>query len=377
MAHIAIIGALPESLTNFRGHLIRSMTKAGHSVTAMAAHANEEQVQAIESLGAIFLPYPVQRNGLNPWRDLQTFLALRRIFREIKPDVVLAYTIKPIIWGGIALNNIPRIRFYALITGLGFAFQGKGLIRRNLTRLVAWLYRFTLRRANRVIFQNMDNRDEFVSLGLVDASKCNVVEGSGVDVFRFSEVGFLASAPTFLLIARLLGDKGIREYVQAASQVLLIYPSTRFKLLGPLDTSPDGIALSDITNWHAKGIIEYLGASSDVRPSISDCHVYVLPSYHEGMPRTVLEAMAMGRPILTTNVPGCRETVIQGENGYLVPKADAEALAERMIWFVEHSNQWRRMGQISRRIAEERFDVHIINDNMLIIMNLKEKGILD
>jgi glycosyltransferase involved in cell wall biosynthesis len=176
--------------------------------------------------------------------------------------------------------------------------------------------------------------------------------------------------PTFLTIGRLLGEKGFREYAQAARVVKEKYPDTVFQLLGPEDPSSDGISAAEVRSWDEFGWVEYLKSTSDVLPNLKRCHIYVLASYHEGMPRTVLEAMAIGRPILTTDVPGCRETVILGENGYLVPRADASALAERMIWFIENSDQWEKMGRRSRDIAEESFDVHKVNAKLLEIMGV-------
>ncbi len=372
MAHIVLIGALPESLTNFRGDLIRALVSAGHRVTAMAAPASAEEVQAIHSLGAVFLPFPVLRNALSPWGDMQTLLALRKAFRELKPDTVLAYTVKPVVWGGIALFGRSEVKFFALITGLGFAFQGQGLLRMMLTRLVSWLYRIGLAKAAGVIFQNTEDREVFVSNRLVPASKCFVVASSGVDVSRFNVAQMPATAPAFLLIARLLGEKGLREYAHAARLVKRLYPDTVFRLLGPQDPSINRIPMQEILSWQAEGIVEYLGSTTDVRPYITNCHIFVLPSFYgEGVPRTIIEASAMGRPILTTDNVGCRDTVIPGENGFLVPIRDFEALADRMIWFIKHRDQWPRMGKASRRIAEERFNVQNVNNEMLRIMNLK------
>lgn len=370
MSSVIVIGALPESLTNFRGELIRSLVKAGHHVTAMASPASQVQIAAIKALGANFYSFPIQRNGLNPIVDLQTLLALRKAFRELQPDVVLAYTIKPVVWGGLALFGNPAPRFFALVTGLGFAFQEGGLVRKALTTLVTGLYRLSLSRAEQVIFQNPDNQDLFTVRQIVTTEKCALVNGSGVDLQRFAVAPLPGAGAVFLTIGRLLGEKGFREYAQAARLVKSRYPDAVFKLVGPVDPSPDGIPLEEVRKWEACGLVQYQGATSDVCPFIADAHIFVLPSYHEGMPRTVLEAMSMGRPILTTDVPGCRETVVSGENGFLVPKADVEALAERMIWFIEHRDQWERMGQASRRIAEERFDVHKINAQMLKIMGL-------
>ncbi len=190
---------------------------------------------------------------------------------------------------------------------------------------------------------------------------------------HFKESCLPQGSLVFLTIARLLGDKGLREYAEAAGIVKKRYPDVIFNLVGPLDPSPDGIPSEEVEAWHISGSLSYLGPAADVRPFVEQCHVYVLASYHEGMPRTVLEAMSMGRPILTTDVPGCRETVLPSKNGYLVPKQQTEALAQRMIWFIENREQCEQMGKASRLLAEERFDVRKINAQMMRIMGLSEK----
>lgn len=370
MTHILLIGASPRSLINLRGDLLKALVAAGHKVTTMSADAPPEIVQQLAEIGVTFRPFPVQRNAMNPLCDFKTLLTLRKAYRELKPDIAFAYTIKPVIWGGFALRGNTRVRFYALVTGLGFAFQEGSLFRKLLTALVSRLYRVSFARASKVIFQNPDNRDLFIAKGIVPKEKCALVNGSGVDVVRFTVAPLPADGVVFLTIGRLLGEKGFREYAQAARIVKERYPDAVFRLVGPTDPSPDGISLEEVKGWQAAGWIEYLGESKDVRPHLAGCHVYVLPSYHEGLPRTVLEAMAMGRPILTTDVPGCRETVIPGDNGWLVPKADAKALAERMIWFIENRQEWQRMAQRSRQMAEERFDVHKVNRDLMEIMEL-------
>ena len=373
VAKVIILGALAESLYNFRGDLIKSLVIAGHDVVAMAGYTDNVTHTRIEELGATFKPYPVDRNGLNPFNDFEMVLSLRSAFIEINPDVLLAYTIKPVIWGGLALRTMvgSAISFYALITGLGLAFQLGGMKQFLLAGLVTRLYRMALVRADRVIFQNSDNKQVFIDRRIVSMQLCEVVSGSGVNMSCFSACRLPESDFAFLTIARLLGDKGLREYAQAALIVKKKYPEVVFDLVGPIDPSPDGITLAEVDTWQISGSVNYLGSSSDVRPFIERCHVYVLPSYHEGMPRTVLEAMSMGRPILTTDVPGCRETVLQGENGYLVPARNVSALAERMLWFIENRKELARMGFNSRKIVEDRFDVKRVNADMLHIMRLQ------
>ncbi len=372
MAKILIIGALADSLRNFRGDLINSLVFEGHDVFVMAGNADNYTRTRIEELGAAFSSYPVQRNGLNPLYDLATFFSLRNAIIKLNPEIVLAYTIKPVIWGGLALITLKKkLRFYALITGLGLAFQPGYLKQKVLSGFVTKLYRIALIRAQKVIFQNKDNMQEFIDRNIVKPQKCFIVNGSGVNTSYFKSTSFSQGPLVFLTIARLLGDKGLREYVQAAAIVKSKYPNVVFNILGPIDPSPDGISIEELKSWQVSGAINYLGSTIDVRPFIKNCHVYVLASFHEGMPRTVLEAMSMGRPILTTNVPGCRETVLHGKNGYLVPVRDVMALVERMIWFVNNRSELAQMGIKSRQIVEERFDVKKINKEMLSFMGLR------
>jgi len=366
---ICIIGALPSSLINFRGELIKSFLNEGHEVIAIASGSTEIEIDKVEQLGVKYIDYSVQRNGLNPLSDIITLLNFRHIFDTERPDIVLAYTIKPVIWGGIAAKFFPSIKFYGLITGLGFAFQKGDFKRSVLTAIVKILYRFSLSSCKGVIFQNPDNLNVFTNNNLVDDKKTHLVNGSGVDLCHYQRVA-LSKKAVFLLVARLLGDKGIREYAKAAKIVKKLYPDAIFQLLGPEDPSPDGISIREVNQWNVDGYVDYLGEASDVRPYINNCSIFVLPSYHEGLPRTVLEAMSTGRPILTTNVPGCRETVVNGKNGFLVEKENVEELAEKMIWFIEHPEQWIAMADASYEIAKEKFDVNNVNRKLIKIMGL-------
>lgn len=364
------MGGLSESLINFRGDLLQSLVASGHEVIGMGAEDDERVTRRLTALGVGFRSYPIDRSGMNPLVDWRTYRALQRAFRELNPDVVLAYTIKPILWGGLALRRRRRPRFFALVTGLGYAFQDGRWTRQVMRYLVLRLYRTALAGASRVIFQNRDNRDAFLARGIVSDLQTAVVNGSGVNLEHFAPAPLQPTPPIFLTVGRLLVDKGFREFCDAARIVKAKYSDARFQLLGPPDPSPAGISMNEVRRWHDAGWLEYLGAADDVRPALVNCHVFVLASYHEGMPRTVLEALATGRPILTTDVPGCRDTVIVGENGQLVPKGDAHALAERMVWFLEHRNEWAKMGERSRQLAEERFNVVAVNQALLSLMEL-------
>jgi glycosyltransferase involved in cell wall biosynthesis len=290
--------------------------------------------------------------------------------RSIKPTYVLGYTIKPVIYGSIAawLAGVPH-RF-ALITGLGYAFQGDGQ-RSRLQTLVQSLYSLALARVGKVFFQNPDDEALFRQRNILKKSaRSVVVNGSGVDVGSFALMHLPSGPPRFLLIARLLGDKGVREYASAANAIRANHPEVRFALVGWIDENPDSISQSELDTWVAEGTLEYLGRMADVRPAIADSTVYVLPSYREGTPRTVLEAMAMGRAIITTDAPGCRETVVEGENGLLVSVKSVDGLVHAMLKFVKDPGLASRMGTRARQIAEEKYDVHKVNAVMLREMGI-------
>jgi len=260
---------------------------------------------------------------------------------------------------------------YALITGLGYAFQG-GDQRNLLRRLAQGLYALSLRGAKKVFFQNQDDLKLFQEIGILkpNAPSC-VVNGSGVNMNHYAHTPIPKEAPSFLLVARLIGDKGIREYAASAKLVKAQHPEVRFVLVGWIDENPSAIKQTELDTWIAEGTIDYLGRLGDVRPAIAQCSVFVLPSYREGTPRSVLEAMSMGRAIITTDAPGCRETVRVEDNGLLVPIGSVDELAKAMLRFVENEELVLRMGQRSREIAEEKYDVHKVNQVMLNEMGIR------
>lgn len=370
-----IIASLAHSLIGFRKPLIIALLNKGLEVHVAAPELLTDQtvMSEMNALGVISHDISMQRTGMNPVTDLRALFMLWDLMRKIKPHYVLGYTIKPVIYGMLAawMARVPQ-RF-ALITGLGFAFTGEEDSQRKRVRAVAQgLYRKALRHCQVVFFQNPDDEALFRQLNIVSAqTNTCVVNGSGVDVSEFAVAPFVEKAPTrFLLIARLLGDKGVREYAQAASQVKQLYPDVQFDLVGGLDVNPTSISQAELDEWVAAGTVNFLGRLNDVRPAIQACAVYVLPSYREGTPRTVLEAMAMGRAVITTDAPGCRETVIDGENGFLIPVRNADALAKAMLRFIEQPELVAQMGQRAREIAEEKYDVHKVNAQMLTAMGL-------
>lgn len=372
--HICIIGNEAFSLLNFRGPLIADMARRGIKVFALAPDYDRMTRAAVRALEAEPVAFSLSRTGMNPVRDAADILRLASLFRKLKPDIILAYVPKPVIYGTLAawLACVPR-RF-ALITGLGYAFtpSATGSSKHRLMQhIVLHLYRAALRHADKVFFQNDDDRALLVKEGAVRAAQAIQVNGTGVDLDFWRPAPPVTKPVTFLLAARLLREKGILEFVEAAKWVKARYPGSRFILLGGLDSHPGALSRSEVDGWVNESILEWPGHVMDVRPWLAQASVYVLPSYYrEGIPRSTQEAMAMARPVITTNAPGCRDTVIDGKNGFLVPVRDSKVLAAAMERFILQPELIWMMGQASREIAQERFDVRRINQIIL-----KEMGI--
>ena len=298
--------------------------------------------------------------------------------KKVTPSYVMSYTIKPVIYGTLAAWAAKIPNRYALITGLGYAFQQveETGSPSKLQKLIHGLYKQALSKTSKVFFQNPDDLNLFEQLKLISPSTPTaVVNGSGVDVSEYDVAPLPISDDNtpklrFLLIARLLGDKGVREYAKAAKSIKAKHPQTQFDLVGWIDDNPDSIEQQELDNWIKDGTINFWGKLSDVKPAIAASSIYVLPSYREGTPRTVLEAMAMGRPVITTDAPGCRETVTDGVNGFLVPVKSVDGLTEAMEKFITDPALINTMGLASRKIAEEKFDVHAVNNFMLKEMGL-------
>jgi glycosyltransferase involved in cell wall biosynthesis len=391
---IAIVAGYAPSLINFRAPLLSALRQRGHEVVAfappeMAGGFEPNTRNALRDMGIELISYPMQRGGVNPRADAQTLLALRGEFRRLRPELVLPYTIKPVIYGSLAAKWAGNIPVASLITGLGYAFgdclpgneDGQGLStgRRLLMEVVVRLYRKALSNNAVVFFQNPDDRDVFAKLAVTGPTQRTVVlNGSGVDLAHFAPAPpvtahELTGAPIFLCTARLLWSKGIGVYVEACRLLKRHHPQAVCRLLGPLDPGPDGVPEELVRRWREERVVEVLDPVADVRPHLAGASVFVLPThYREGTPRSILEAMSMARPVITTDMPGCRQTVEEGVTGYLVPPFEPGALMRAMSRFVEDPSLIGPMGQSARRLAEEKYDAHEVALTMLRALGLAD-----
>lgn len=370
---VVFLSSLSWSLVNFRGALIARMIAEGHEVIACAPDQEPDVVATLTRMGARFQMTPMARAATNPLGDLRTFLHYLGLLRRERPDVVVAYTQKPIIYGGLAAQFSRRTRFFAVMSGLGYVFSVEADHRRVLRSIVSRLYRIGVRKAACIFVFNGDDRRVMLENGIINSEQCvRQVAGSGIDVRHFIECPFPDGPMTFLMMGRLMRDKGVGEYVAAARLVRERWPESRFLLLTRPETeNPTGYSTADLEVWRREGLIEFIPETRDVRPHIAAAHVFVLPSfYREGLPRTILEALASGRPVITTDMAGCREPIRHGENGLLVPPRDAPALAAAMTVFLERPEQVAVMGRAARAVAVEQYDVDMVNATLLDAMQL-------
>lgn len=361
-----LIGNNTQSLVNFRGPLLKAIVDRGHEVVAVSPEVDDHYSAQLKGLGVKHRTVPLDRTGFNPIADLRYLVALQRLMRDEGTESVLGYTIKPVIYGNLAARFASVKQRAALITGLGYAFGKDSLKQRVIGRFIHILYRLSLTGVDVVFFQNPDDRAEFLENGFVPPDKAALVAGSGVDLERFRRSSAPHEPPTFLLIARLIREKGVHQFVEAARRLRQRHQQAKFQILGPVDSNPSAITTAELETWVEGGIIEYLGETNDVRPFLQAASVFVLPSYYrEGTPRTALEALATGRPIVTTDAPGCRETVVDGVNGYLVEPRDVSSLEQALERFLLEPSLISSMGAASYELAKSKFDVNRVNAIML------------
>ncbi|WP_372731534.1 glycosyltransferase family 4 protein [Novosphingobium sp.] len=370
---VLVLSSLAFSLLNFRGALLAELRKQGHEVLAVAPDYDRAVEAGLKAMGIELRVVPMHRTGTNPFKDLQTLFAYWRLMRKERPDVIVAYTQKPIIYGGIAARLYGKAPFHALMSGLGHLFSEDAQDRVVVRGIFSRLYRAALKKAVTLFVFNRDDRPDMIAAGIIDERhRVLQVPGSGVDTQHYVEAPLRDGAPVFLMMGRLMRDKGVYDYLEAARIVQRQYGDVRFQLLGrPEDSNRTGISEAEVHRLSSEYPVEFLAETRDVRPYLAQCSVFVLPSfYREGLPRTILEAMSSGRAVITTDMPGCRDPIEHEGNGLLVPAKSPQDLAKAMIRLVEDPEMLRKMSRRSREIAEQTYDVKIVNHMLLDAMDL-------
>ena len=375
---VIMVGTVASSFYGFRADLICTLLKKGHQVYAFTSEYTAEDLIKIEKLGATPITYTLNRGGLNPLADIVATYRLSKKIKAINPDLVFSYFSKPVIFGTLAakLAKVPRV--IGMLEGLGYTFteQPEGLSKKTqlIKKIQVFLYKIALPQLDQLIFLNPDDPKDLLEKYAINVKKVEVLGGIGLNLqdYPYQPLSNIHLPLKFLFIGRLLKEKGIHEFVQAAKLVKEKYPETEFTVLGAIDHANLGaLSEAELHQLIQTNIIHYPGHVSNVSDWIAENHIFVLPSYYrEGVPRSTQEAMAIGRAIITTDVPGCRETVVDGVNGFLVPKWNPEALAEKMIYFIEHPEQIRIMGNESYKIAKSNYDSNKVNEKLLGFLNL-------
>lgn len=373
---IIIIGTVASSFYGFRADLIKALLKKEHTVYAFTSDYSAEDIDKIKSLGAIPITYKLNRGGLNPLNDLKSTYLLSKKIKELSPDLVFSYFSKPVIFGTIAakLAGVPKI--IGMIEGLGHTFtdQPDGISKKTklIRKIQVSLYKVALPQLDKLIFLNPDDPKDLLDTYSIKIKSSEVLGGIGLNLADYPYSSNYPKDPTFIFIARLIAEKGIHDYIAAAKIVKKSHPEAKFIVLGATDKG--GLAAlknSELQALIQERIVEHQGHVDNVSEWIANSSVFVLPSYYrEGVPRSTQEAMAIGRAVITTDVPGCRETVIDGVNGFLVEKWNPHAIAEKMVFFIENPKQVEIMGLESCKIAKEKFDAKKVNQRLLAIMNL-------
>jgi glycosyltransferase involved in cell wall biosynthesis len=359
---------------HLRLDLLRVLKADGFSITVNLQKKDSDAESLLDSEQFSHTLIPYASTALSPLKDLWFFIKLYRYLKQFQPSHVLLYHAKAIAFGSIAARLLGIKNTYSIITGLGYSFTKKGIKPRIIKVLQVFLYQLGLSRNKRVLFQNADDRDYFSKLKIVKPEQALVTNGSGVDTTHYYFTNTFPKTVHFLMISRLLYEKGVVEYFKAAKLIEAKGYKAHFTLVGFFDSNPGAIQQDKFKEWLTDSNVQYIESVKDLRPFIERSSVYVLPSYREGMPRSVLEAMSMGRAIITTDVPGCRSTVLQGENGFLVPAQDAQSLANVMETFIENPDLIPLMGAKSRQLAEERFDVCKVNAFILKVIRESEEN---
>ena len=367
-SRILLVASLDMSLLNFRGDLIKHLIANDFEVVCAAPNFKDANIKKLNELGARCEGFSLQRTGLNPLKDYDSIQELKQIIKKNNIDLVFPYTIKPVVYGSIAAKSL-NVPVVSLITGLGFTFSGVSTKAKILQRITQTLYRYALRNNKVVIFQNKDDQALFLEQKIISRSQnTRVVDGSGINLDWFS-FHPRVSKPTidFVIVGRLMKEKGVNLLVEVAKELSTTYTQARFHFIGgPSATGSGGLSEEEFKKLHDQEVIVYHGKSNDVAGLLSKMDVFVLPTYYrEGVPRSILEALSSGMPIITTNTPGCKETVVEGVNGFLIEPKLKEPLQKAVEYFIDNPEKIKEMGLESRKLAESKFDVNIINSHIL------------
>ncbi|PVZ85766.1 glycosyltransferase family 1 protein [Serratia sp. S1B] len=373
---IVLIGTTANCVVGFRADLIKLLHKRGHTVYAFALDYDKETRMQVKNLGAIPVDYRFSRTGLNPFKDIRDTFKLSKQLKKINPDLVFSYFSKPCIFGTLAAAMAKVKKRYAMLEGLGYLFtqkpQGVSFKVRVLKKLQIALYRLAFTQLDALILLNPDDRHDLLVESQVKVKKAFVLGGIGINLDEYPFSPSPSLPISFMFIGRLLVEKGVYEYVSAAKIVKKRHPEVQFYVLGDVDTqNPGSLTQQHLESLIENDIINYPGQVTNVSEWITKSSVFVLPSYREGLPRSTQEAMAIGRAVISTDVPGCRETVIQGVNGYLVEPWSANALAEKMFKMINNPKLIEEMGLASYRLAQERFDANKVNNRLLKMLDIE------
>ena len=365
---IVVLSSHTPSLFWFRTDMMKEFINHGYQVYALGNEDEDVWEDKFKAYGIEYQQIHVQRNGLNPLQDRKTLKSITEKLQQIKPDKIFTYQAKTVIYGAIAANSLGITEVYPLIAGMGSAFLSNNLKTLVIRKVLTTLYKKALKHCPVVFFQNHDDEQVFRDCGIIKNQRITMIHGSGVNIERFLPYPH-PDKPAFLCISRLIRDKGVCEYLEACRMVKAEHPDVRCMLVGPYDTNPSALKPEELKPYIDAGI-EYFGEQEDVRPFIEQASVFVLPSYREGTPKTNLEAMACGRAVITTDAPGCRETVVDGKNGFLVPIKNVEAIYRKMQWFIENHQDAERMGLIGRSMVIDKFDVNKVNKSICESMGI-------
>lgn len=366
---IAVLSSHTPSLFWFRMDMMQAFMEQGHEVFALGNEPTEKWEEKFSERKIKYYQIDVQRNGVNPLKDLKALVSIRKVLKAVKPDKIFTFQAKTVIYGSLAANLLGIKEVYPLIAGMGSVFLSQTLKSRIVKTILTLEYNVAMRKCPAIFFQNRDDEKVFRDNRILHKQKIVFLHGSGVNTEHF-QVQPLPEEFGFLCISRLIKDKGVYEYLEACRRIKQKYPKTRCLLVGPYDSNPSALKPDELQPFVNEGIIEYFGEQEDVRPYLAQCNVFVLPSYREGTPKTVLEAMACGRAIITTDAPGCRETVEDGKNGYLVPIKDVHALSDKMECYINSPESVSIMGADGREKAEKIFDVKFVNQCICETMGL-------